>query len=307
MTDPIIRGSSELTPEQRGRERALLVASMLDGGMVVLLFLGGIGGQSLTCLAEAIRGGLMAVIDVVTLLVIRRIHRGALRGFDYGTGKIEQLCSIAVACGLFGGAVWVAYDALAMALMGHSDASPLGLAAAAVVAALNLLVNFVAWDGVRRATLGSPSAIMRAQLHARVTKLTASLLVQVTMTVAALAKDLVLVALADGLGAVIVSAVMVKAGIDLMVESVPDLLDRSAAHVAGPALERAAASLPSGFGLAGFRSRGTSRAFALEVAVTCPEGAGVRAVGEIERQLTADLAAALPGVELSVSIRATLA
>jgi hypothetical protein len=198
-----------------------------------------------------------------------------------------------VAGGLFGGAIWVAYDAVLMALAGNSDASPLGLAAAAAVASLNLLVNFVAWDSVRRVTLGTPSAIMRAQLHARVTKLVASLLVQVTMTIAAAAKDPVVVALADGLGAAIVSVIMVKAGIDLLAESVPDLLDRSAAHVAGPALAEAAAALPP--------------AFALEVAVTCPEGAGVRAIEEVERQLAVQLASALPGVELAVSIRARLA
>ncbi len=307
MADAAIPGSDGRKLEQRGRESALLLAWTLDFAMLLLLLIvGGIVGQSLTCLAEAIRGALMTLIDLLTLLVMRRIHRGALRGFDYGTGKIEQLCSVGVACGLFIGAAWVAYSAVAMALEEGSDASPFGLTAAAVVSAFNLVLNFVAWDGVRRATLGTPSAIMRALLQARVTKLMASVLIQATMTIAALAKDPVVVALADGLGAVIVSAIMMKAGLDLMAESVPDLLDKSVATIAGPALEHAAASLPSGFGLAGFRSHGTSRAVALEVALTCPEDTAVRAVEEVERQLTVDLAAALPGVELAVSIRTML-
>src|ERR1700730_722378 len=227
MTDAVLPAGSLLSPTQRARESALVLAAILDGGMVGLLLVGGVGGEALTCLAEGIRGGLMALIDLVTLVVIRRIHRGALKGFDYGTGKIEQLCSIGVAAGLVGGAIWVGYGAIRMTFEGHSDATPLGLALAAVVGAMNLLVNFIAWDSVRQATLGAPSVIMRAQLKARVTKLLSSVLVQVTMTVAAGAKDPVLVALADGVGALMVCAVMVKAAVDLLAESVPDLLDRS--------------------------------------------------------------------------------
>jgi divalent metal cation (Fe/Co/Zn/Cd) transporter len=67
------------------------------------------------------------------------------------------------------------------------------------------------------------------------------------MTLAAVGKDRVLVALADGVGALMVCAVMVKAALDLLAEAVPDLLDRSTGHVAGPALQQAAAALPEGF------------------------------------------------------------
>jgi divalent metal cation (Fe/Co/Zn/Cd) transporter len=293
-----------LTSEQKAREGALVLAALLDGGMVGLLLAGGIGGGSLTCLAEGIRGGLMALIDLVTLFVIRRIHRGALAGFDYGTGKIEQLCSIGIAASLLGGALWMGYAAASMALAGESEASPLGLTLAAVVGSLNLLVNVIAWDGVRRATQGAPSVIMRAQLEARVTKLLSSLLVQGTMTVAALAKDPVVVAIADGVGALMVSFVMIKAGLRLLVEAVPDLLDRSTGHVVAPALQKAASGLPEGFSLVGFRSRGTPRACVIEATVACPDGTDVRTLRGLERWLTAELVDALPGVELSLSVEA---
>jgi divalent metal cation (Fe/Co/Zn/Cd) transporter len=265
--------------------------------------LGGIGGQSLTCLAEGIRGGLMTLIDLVALLVIRKIHRGVLQGFDYGTGKIEQLCSIGIALGLAAGAIWVGYDALGMAMRGHSEATPLGLSLAAVVGALNLLVNFISWDSVRQATLGRPSAIMSAQLHARTTKLVASLLVQVTMTIAAVAKDPVLVAIADAVGAMMVCVVMAHAALRLMLEAVPDLLDRSIAHVAQPALELALAVLPAGMRFAGFRSRGTPRAFVLEVRLACRDGTDAQDVGRAERQLASELRRLLPDIELSVAVQ----
>jgi divalent metal cation (Fe/Co/Zn/Cd) transporter len=270
---------------------------------VVLLLAGGIGGESLTCLAEGIRGGLMTLIDLVALFVIRKIHRGALQGYDFGTGKIEQLCSIGIALGLAAGALLIGYDAFEMAMAGHSDATPLGLSLAAVVGALNLLVNFISWDGVRQATEGRPSAIMRAQLHARTTKLLASLLVQLTMTVAAIAKDPVLVAIADAVGALMVCVVMAHAALRLMVEAVPDLLDRSIAHVAQPALERALSVLPASLRFAGFRSRGTSRAFVLEVLLACREGTDVREVARAERDLASELRRLLPDIELSVAVQ----
>lgn len=292
-----------LSAEQRQREAALVLASSLDGVLVVLLLAGGIGGASLTLLAEGVRGGLMTLINLVALFVLAKIHRGALQGFDYGTGKIEQLCGIGIAFGLAVGAAWVGYDALAMASRGHSDASPLGLSLAAVIGAINLLVNFISWDSVRAASLGRPSAIMSAQRHVRTTKLIASLLVQITMTVAALAKDSVVVAIADAVGTLMVCAVMAHAALRLLREAVPDLLDRSIAQVAQPALERALSVLPAAFRFAGLRSRGTRHAFALEVRLACRDGADVGDAIRAERALTAALQQLLPGIELSVAIQ----
>jgi divalent metal cation (Fe/Co/Zn/Cd) transporter len=243
------------------------------------------------------------MIDLVALFVLAKIHRHALLGFDYGTGKIEQLCSVAIALGLAVGALLIGYTALQMARLGYSEASPLGLSLAAIVGALNLLVNFISWDAVRTATSGRGSAIMAAQMRARTTKLMASALVQVTMTVAAIAKDPVVVAVADAVGALMVCVVMAYAALQLLREAVPDMLDRSIGHVAQPALDRAMAALP-GFALSGFRSRGTARAFVLEVMLACPPGTEVRALGEAERRLALELRRLLPEVELSLVVRA---
>ena len=88
--------SGVLLPEQRRRESALLLAAILDGFIGALLLAVGLFGDSLTCLAESMRGNMMWTIDLVSLAVLRRLHRGRLSGFDFGTRKIEQLCSIAI-------------------------------------------------------------------------------------------------------------------------------------------------------------------------------------------------------------------
>ena len=98
-----------------------------------------------------------------------------------------------------------------------------------------------------------------------------SVVVQVTMTIAAVAKDPVIVAAADSVGALLVCGVMVWAAWELATHAVPDLLDRSTGHIAGPALERAADALPAGFSLESFRSRGTA------ARTGARSGAGLRA------------------------------
>ena len=302
MTAPAT--TAALTAEQAGREHALAKAAVLDFACVAMLLALGLGAGSLTNLAEGIRGGLMTVVDLVALTVLRRLHRGTLAGFDFGTGKIEQLVSIGIALSLVGGALWVGMDAVETALTGHSDATPLGLSLAAVSGAINFFTNFVAWENVRQATRGRPSSIMRAQLRARTTKLFCSVVVQITMTVAAAAKDPVIVAGADALGALLVCGVMARAAWELTAQAVPDLLDRSTSHIAGPALQRAADALPSGFSLESFRSRGTPHALVLEVALACAPGTDVATAQRAERSLAAALAAALPETQLSLVVQA---
>ena len=294
--------SDVIAPEQRRREAALLLAAILDGFIGVLLLVVGLAGDSLTCLAESMRGNMMWTIDLVSLAVLRRLHRGRLSGFDFGTRKIEQLCSIAIACGMIAAAIWLGYDALGLIAAGHSMATPVGLSLAAVAGAINVFINFVAWEKVRLAARGRPSAIMEAQRKARRARLLSSVVVQVTMTGAALAKDPLLVAWLDAVGALLVCGIMFRAAAALLRDSAPDLLDRSTSHLVGPALQRALPILPAGFTLAAFRSRGTARALTLEVALDCAHSTDVAAIRRVGGLLAGALAQALPGIEINLAV-----
>lgn len=287
---------------QRQRERALLLAAILDGVIGLLLLTVGVLAGSLTCFAESLRGNMMWTIDLVSLVVIRRLHRGRLTGFDFGTGKIEQLCCIAIACSLAAGAAWVAWDALALIAAGESRASPLGLRLAAVVGAVNVFINFVAWEKVNAAAHGRPSSIMEGQARARRARLLASLVVQVTMTGAALAQDPLVVAWLDATGALLVSVIMIGAARELLSEAVPDLLDRSASHLAGPELLEACRALPPDFALQSWRSRGTARAMALEVTLACAEVTSVAALRDARSALAVELERRLPGIEIALTV-----
>ena len=129
---------------------------------------------------------------------------------------------------MLGAAAWIASKAMAI-VGGHGEVgTPLGLALAAIVGALNAYVNFVAWDAMRRATQGDTSLVMQGQLQARRVKLICSLVVLFTMTAAALSTDNVVVASADAVGSVFVAIFMVLNGSEMLRTGIPDLLDRSA-------------------------------------------------------------------------------
>jgi divalent metal cation (Fe/Co/Zn/Cd) transporter len=299
-----VPGAADLMPWQRRREAALLLAAVLDGLIGLLLLVVGLAANSLTCFAESMRGNMMWTIDLVSLAVLRRVHRGRLTGFDFGTNKVEQLCSIAIGAGLLGGAVWLAHDALHLVSTGHSAATPLGLCLAASIGAVNVFINFIAWERVRLAAEGGRSSLMDAQRTARRARLLSSLVVQATMTGAAVAKDPLVVAWLDALGTLIVCVIMVRAALRLLSEAVPDLVDRSASHLAAPVVARAGQLLPEGTRFESFRSRGTARAFTLEVVLGCGAATPMGAVGESARILAAELAQALPGVEVQLQVNA---
>ena len=201
---------------------------------------GALGG-SLTIIAESIRGALMNACEGLALVVMRRVHRGKLAGLDYGSGKLEQAANLVIGGGLAAGSVWILIGAMALLTGAAPLGTPLGLALAAIVGGINCYINFLAWDGVRRAARGSIELIMEGQLRARSVKLVSSLLVQTTMTVAALSTDHLVVAIADAAGSLLVCVVMGNSAVRMIAAAVPDLIDRAAAPGVRNTVERAVA------------------------------------------------------------------
>ncbi|HWL67605.1 MAG TPA: cation transporter [Geminicoccus sp.] len=214
-------------PQERQRERSIMFGLGLDLSIAVPVLLAGFVGGSLTSLAEAVRGLLMISIEGYSLVVLRRIHRGQLVDFEFGVGKLEQMCNLIIAAAMVGGALWIAHGAAMLMIEGQSHASPLGLAMAACVGAVNSFLNFMAWAKVREAARGSRSVIMQAQLRARVTKLISSLFVQATLTISAVASDPVIVACSDVTGALFVTGFILVIAARMFRSGMADMLDRA--------------------------------------------------------------------------------
>jgi ferrous-iron efflux pump FieF len=199
----------------------------MDIGMLALYGTAALIAGSLTILAELVRGVLMTVIEVFALLVMKRIHRGRTAMFEFGSGKLEQLVNLLIAGGMIGGAVWIAIGAVGKLARGEGAGTPIGFAVAAIAASLNLYENVLAWDAMRRAARSGGSLIMHGQLQARVVKLVSSACVQISLTIAALSTDAVVILWADSLGALLVCGFIVHSAIGMIKVGFPDLVDRS--------------------------------------------------------------------------------
>lgn len=216
-----------ITDQQRARERSIEFALGMDVAMLATYATAAIAAGSLTMLAELVRGSLMTVIEVFALMVMMRIHRGRIAMLEFGSGKLEQLVNLLIAAGMLIGAAWIAMDVVTMISAGEADGTPAGFALAAIAAAVNCYENVLAWDGMRRAARSGGSLIMKGQLSARVVKLVSSAFVLLTMTVAALSIDGVVIAWADSIGALFVSGFIVHSAVGMVRAGLPDLIDRS--------------------------------------------------------------------------------
>jgi divalent metal cation (Fe/Co/Zn/Cd) transporter len=216
------------TAEQLGQERSLFFTNLADIFMITTLSIVAITTGSLTILSEAVRGILLVSIQFYSMWVFWAMHRGKLRHFEYGAGKIEQLVWVIVGAGLIMAALWVAWVVVETVFSAQPAASPLGLAIAAIVNAINNVINGLGFYSMYTASRGKESGIFGAQLRARLTMLTATALLQVTLTIAALAKDADIALFLDASGAIFIVGLKLQTGLRMIGQGLPALIDAPA-------------------------------------------------------------------------------
>ena len=290
-----------ITPEQQAEESSVQFGLVADSGVLVVLLLSGILGGSLTILAEAIRGSLMGLTEIFSLVVMRRIHRGQLADLEFGTGKLEQVANTVIGAAMLGGAVWIAIRALTVLVGERAVGAPFGLAMAAIAGALNAYCNLLAWVRMRRALRAESSLVMVGQLRARTVKLASSLFVLATMTFAALAMDEEVAAWADVIGSLFVAAFIAANALDMLASGLADLLDRSAGRAVRDAIDRALARHAGDFGqVARVRSRRSGRVVFIELALRFDPGLSIAEVNRRIDALKLSLGGEIEHSEISV-------
>jgi divalent metal cation (Fe/Co/Zn/Cd) transporter len=257
-----------ITVEQQAEENSVQFALVADFCLAASFVVIGLLGGSLTITAEAIRGTLMDLVELFSLMILKRIHRGELADLEFGTGKLEQIANTIIGAAMFAAALWIASRVVAVLAGENAPGTPFGLAMAALAGAINLYVNFLAWDRVRRAIRAESSIVMQGQLRSRRVKLFSSAFVLTTMTVAAISTDEQVVAWADVVGSLFVAAFIVVNALDMLGAGLFDLLDRSAGHEVHEAIDRTLAGHLMDYDeLARVRSRRSGRVVFIEIAL----------------------------------------
>jgi len=229
--------SEAASPE--ARERAMLVGALLDGGLLVVMLGAATWGNSLTLLGDAIRGGLLLVLEVCLLFLMRRINRGALGGYDYGTRKIEQFANVIVGAALILAALSLAAASFMRAPEPQQD--PTGLAAAWLAGLLNLGINgYVLWR-LWRVARGGESVIIAGQVASRMMKTLVSAIVAAIVAVNVALVGTAAGATADMVGTFVVVLTMILFGGRIVGEALPHLLDQALSESHQSAINRALA------------------------------------------------------------------
>jgi len=290
-----------ITPDQAAEERSLLFALSADSVMISALILVGFIGGSLTIVAEALRAVLMISTEVFAFVLMRRLHRGRLGDLEFGTGKLEQVASFLIGGGMLAGAAWILNGSFEILHHGRSEGTPVWLAIGAIIGAVNVVLNIVTWDNMRRAVGTDTTLVMLAQLKARTVKLLASAFVLVTLTIAALANDAVVVATSDAVGSGFVACFIAFSAIGMLKNCVPDLLDRSAGKDVREAVHRALALHASEFlHMERLRSRRSGRSVFVEVTLGFEDGLSLAEVHRRSARIRDALTAEIDRADVSI-------
>jgi divalent metal cation (Fe/Co/Zn/Cd) transporter len=257
----------EPTKEERAKEVSFFYTNLADTGMVALLIVTAITSGSLTMLGEAVRGVLLLSIQFYSIWLLYAVHRDRLTRYEYGVGKMEQFVWVVIGIGMLFGGFWVAQTVVETILSAEPAASPLGLAMAAIVNAINLVINAIGLFAMYAASRDRESGIFGAQIRARVGMLLVTLILQVTITAAALAKDPGIALVMDATGACLIVYFKLRRGFKMIAHGLPDLLDAPAKRELGALIRRTAAAILPEEHIVSIRTRRSgSRTFA-EVAV----------------------------------------
>ena len=220
----------------------------------------------------------MLLILFFGLWVLYALHRERLTQFQYGLGKIEQFVWVLVGVSLVASGLWVASTVVETIFSARPAPSPIGLAWAAVINAINTLINALGWYVMLAASGKDDSEVYRAQLRARLVMFLSSSFLQITLTAAALAKDAEFALGLDALGATFVTGVMLVNGFSMVVYGLPDLLDAPASADQDDRIRRTVAAVLPEDAVVSVRTRRSGRLTYAEVAVLSSAFASVAAL-----------------------------
>lgn len=215
-----------LTAAQKQKETALIRALGLDTAMLTLLVISALLSGSVTMLAESLRGALLYSIEAVSLVTMRRSHRGKYIEFEYGIGKIERVITIIIAGGLFVSAMFAFQSSVDRIIHPSVLATP-AMIFAIIVGSMNMTINFYCTGDFIRSNQTEASLILESQVQMRTVKTIASFIVVIVVLIATWLPDPKAAAIVDAIGGFLAVAYMLWIGVGMVRESLPDLMDRA--------------------------------------------------------------------------------
>lgn len=288
---------------ERRREWAVALAVGLDFLILIPYFIVGFMAMSWPIIAESLRGSLLTVVGIVSLITLRRIHRGKLGRYEYGSGKLEQAITILIACLLLLAAGLLLWRISGLAPQ-HRP-SPFLATSAVMLVCLNVVLNGIQLFSLYRASRDGGSIIVRAQYHARWVKTAASIFVVIAVAVAMITSDPQVARLAEQIGTLCVIVIMVGTAVAMLRDALPDLLDRSLPETAQHAVNRVLARNIEAFEQLGrIRTRRAGETLHVEMELFLDGKRPLAEASALAESMSQQMMEEIPGVDPVIVLRA---
>jgi cation diffusion facilitator family transporter len=291
-------------PEALKGERAILTGCLLDACIWAIILVAAIWGNSLTLLGECLRGGLLILLEVVLLVLLRRINRGTITDYDYGTRKLEQFANLVVGIAMGLGALWLLSGMVQRVGM-VQEQSTAGMVMGALAGLANLAINSWVFLLLWRASRNGTSIILNGQLLSRMSKVISSALVAVAVLINAWLGPAGIGGWADLAGTTVVIVVMLTFGARLIREALPHLIDRALSERQQAAINRAlAATFDSYDELLAVRTRTQGSDAWIEIEIGFAPDRQMGEVHALSQQITSRIQNLIKGAHILVIPRA---
>lgn len=297
-------GAVAVDPVALERERSILIACLCDIALIAPFITVGLWANSLMMLAECARGTLLVILELLLLVLMRRIHRGHIHDYDYGSGKIEQFANagIGTAMGLAG--VWVAGSSL-WRWFHPPEQDAFGLLMVAALGGVNLILNAWLFWKLWRAARDGASIILTGQVKTRLVKVLSSGIVMVAFCVNAVFVEGVVGQVAELIGGLFIAAAMVQLSVSMWRQALPSLLDRTLEEAQQQRINRAlAAHFDAYDSFIGVRSRLAGNTPHVQVELGFAGGRPLGDVQAVMDRVQAEIVSLLPGAVVTIIPRA---
>jgi divalent metal cation (Fe/Co/Zn/Cd) transporter len=292
----------EVTASERSQERTIFWTNSADVVITVALAIVAVASGSLTIFSEVVRSVLLLIINYYSLWLLYAMHRRRLERYEYGVDKLEQFVWTVIGVAFVLGALWITHSIVDKLFAPEAIVTPIGLAIAAVVNAINNVINASALYAMFAGSEDRRSGVFGAQVRARIGMLLATGTLQVTLTVAAFAKDPAISLYLDALGASLVVLINLRIGIVMLAQSIPVLLDASAVEEVASQVRSSVRKVVSDDHIVAIRTRRLVNKTIAEVSVREAAFPDIEALRERTAEIQHDLRRAGAAVELAVVI-----
>ncbi|MFG1462953.1 cation transporter [Xanthobacter sp. DSM 24535] len=293
----------QLTSAERGAERAILIAILLDLSLAVPYGVATVVIGSLSMLSELLRGLLLLVVACASLLTLRNLHRGRVTSYEYGIGKVERGLSCVIGILLVLAAGFIVQRAFSAGGGEPRDAFWAG--AAILLVGYNFIVNAGPILPLWKASREGGSMIVQAQLRAHIAKAVASFPVLVCVIIDALSRDPSVARIADTVGGMVGAGFMAVVGVSMVREALPDLLDRALDEPVQHKVNRTLATFFDQYdALLGVRTRRSGRIAHVEITVGFSPARSMGEVSCVLALMEAQLKRDIPDIDPVLIARA---